>query len=285
MIINMNIRQLLQQGIEILKENNIENPIMHARILLEAVLKVDREYIVVNDKEEVDKIKEFNYLDNIRKLAGGYPIQYITNHQEFMKLDFYVDNYVLIPRADTEILVEEAIDFIRNKKSKKIKILDICTGSGAIAVSVAKNIENAYVYATDLSDKALEIAQKNAWKNGVLNKCEFIKSDMFENITGKFDVIISNPPYIKKSILKELDLKVQQEPMMALDGGEDGLNFYRILSENAYKFLKEDGALLLEIGYDQKEEVINLLKKSCKYKKVYSKKDLSGNDRVVCAIV
>ncbi len=281
----MNIRQLLQQGIEILKENNIENPIMHARILLEAVLKVDREYIVVNDKEEVDKIKEFNYLDNIRKLAGGYPIQYITNHQEFMKLDFYVDNYVLIPRADTEILVEEAIDFIRNKKSKKIKILDICTGSGAIAVSVAKNIENAYVYATDLSDKALEIAQKNAWKNGVLNKCEFIKSDMFENITGKFDVIISNPPYIKKSILKELDLKVQQEPMMALDGGEDGLNFYRILSENAYKFLKEDGALLLEIGYDQKEEVINLLKKSCKYKKVYSKKDLSGNDRVVCAIV
>lgn len=281
----MNIRQLLQQGIEILKENNIENPIMHARILLEAVLKVDREYIVVNDKEEVDKIKEINYLDNIRKLAGGYPIQYITNHQEFMKLDFYVDNNVLIPRADTEILVEEAIDFIRNKKSKKIKILDICTGSGAIAVSVAKNIENAYVYATDLSDKALEIAQKNAWKNGVLNKCEFIKSDMFENITGKFDVIISNPPYIKKSILKELDLKVQQEPMMALDGGEDGLNFYRILSENAYKFLKEDGALLLEIGYDQKEEVINLLKKSCKYKKVYSKKDLSGNDRVVCAIV
>ncbi len=281
----MNIRQLLQQGIEILKENNIENPIMHARILLETVLEVNREYIFINDKQEVEKIKEINYLDTVRKLVEGYPIQYITNHQEFMKLDFYVDKNVLIPRADTEILVEEAIDFIRNKKSEKIKILDICTGSGAIAASVAKNIENAYVYATDLSDKALEVAQKNALKNGVLNKCEFIKSDMFKNITGKFDVIISNPPYIKKSIIKELDLKVQQEPMMALDGGEDGLNFYRILSENAYKFLTENGALLLEIGYDQKEAVIDLLKASCKYKKIYSKKDLSGNDRVICAMV
>lgn len=281
----MNIKQLLQQGIEILKENNIENPIMHARILLETVLEVNREYIFINDKQEVEKIKEINYLDTVRKLVEGYPIQYITNHQEFMKLDFYVDKNVLIPRADTEILVEEAIDFIRNKKSEKIKILDICTGSGAIAVSVAKNIENAYVYATDLSDKALEVAQKNALKNGVLNKCEFIKSDMFENITGKFDVIISNPPYIKSKEIESLDLNVKKEPLIALDGGEDGLDFYRILIDNAHKFLEKDGRLFLEIGYDQKEEVINLLKASCKYKKIYSKKDLSGNDRIIYATI
>ena len=145
----MTVKQLLQTGIVMLEKNNIENPIMHARILLENTLQVNREYIVVNDKEVVDKIKESNYLENINRLINGEPIQYITNYQEFMKLDFYVDENVLIPRADTEILVEEAINFIRKNKKKNLKVLDMCTGSGAIAISIAKNIESVKVYAVD----------------------------------------------------------------------------------------------------------------------------------------
>lgn len=281
----MTVKQLLQTGIVMLEKNNIENPIMHARILLENTLQVNREYIVVNDKEVVDKIKESNYLENINRLINGEPIQYITNYQEFMKLDFYVDENVLIPRADTEILVEEAINFIRKNKKKNLKVLDMCTGSGAIAISIAKNIESVKVYAVDLSEKALEVAQRNALQNSVLDKCEFIKSDMFENIKERFDVIISNPPYIRKKDIENLDVNVQKEPLMALDGGEDGLDFYRILIDNAYKFLEKDGLLFLEIGYDQKEEVMSLLKKSYKYKDIYSKKDLSGNDRIICATI
>ena len=122
-------------------------------------------------------------------------------------------------------------------------------------------------------------------QNSVLDKCEFIKSDMFENIKERFDVIISNPPYIRKKDIENLDVNVQKEPLMALDGGEDGLDFYRILIDNAYKFLEKDGLLFLEIGYDQKEEVMSLLKKSYKYKDIYSKKDLSGNDRIICATI
>ena len=281
----MTVKQLLQTGIAMLEKNNIENPIMHARILLENTLKVNREYIVVNDKEVVDKIKESSYLENINRLINGEPIQYITNYQEFMKLDFYVDKHVLIPRADTEILVEEAINFMRKNKKEKLKVLDMCTGSGAIAISIAKNIESVKVYAVDLSEKALEVAQRNALQNSVLDKCEFIKSDMFENIKERFDVIISNPPYIRKKDIENLDVNVQKEPLMALDGGEDGLDFYRILIDNSYKFLEKDGRLFLEIGYDQKEEVMSLLKKIYKYKDIYSKKDLSGNDRIICATI
>ena len=281
----MTVKQLLQTGIVMLEKNNIENPIMHARILLENTLQVNREYIVVNDKEVVNKIKESNYLENINRLINGEPIQYITNYQEFMELDFYVDENVLIPRADTEILVEEAINFIRKNKKKNLKVLDMCTGSGAIAISIAKNIESVKVYAVDLSEKALEVAQRNALQNSVLDKCEFIKSDMFENIKERFDVIISNPPYIRKKDIENLDVNVQKEPLMALDGGEDGLDFYRILIDNAYKFLEKDGLLFLEIGYDQKEEVMSLFKESYKYKDIYSKKDLSGNDRIICATI
>lgn len=279
----MNIKQLLNQGTEILKDNKQENPVMHARLLLEFSLEKNREYLIINDQEEVEKAKEIYYIDNIKRLSEGMPIQYITNHQEFMKLDFYVDENVLIPRADTEILVEEVIKNINSSKKENLKVLDMCTGSGAIAVSIAKYTENAKVYAVDLSEKALKIAEKNAIKNKVENKCQFIKSNMFENVVGDFDIIISNPPYIKSDVIKELDRNVQKEPIMALDGGQDGLYFYKILAEKSYKFLREDGMLFLEIGYDQKEAVKNLLEETNKYENIYLKKDLSQNDRVIVA--
>ncbi len=279
----MKIKELLNKGTELLRKNKIENPIMHARMLLEFVLKKSREYIIVNDNEEIDKTKEKEYIEDINRIIEGEPIQYITKHQEFMKLDFYVDNNVLIPRADTEILVEEAINLIRNIKKEKIKVLDMCTGSGAIAISIAKYIENTEIYGIDISEEALKIAKKNAKENNVGLKCKFIKSDMFKNISDKFDIIISNPPYIKRKQIIELEKNVKKEPIIALDGGENGLEFYKILSNEAHKFLKNKGVLLLEIGYDQKIKVINLLELTNKYYKIYSKKDLAKNDRIVVA--
>lgn len=279
----MNIKELLNKGIELLRNSKIENPIMHARIVLEFVLDRTKEYIIANDMQEVEKEKEKKYIENIIKVSEGEPIQYITKNQEFMKLDFYVDNSVLIPRADTEILVEEAINLMNNLKQTNLKVLDMCTGSGAIAVSIAKYIENVEVYGVDISEKALKIAKRNAEKNKVKKKCKFIESNMFNNVYGEFDIIISNPPYIEKSKIKNLEEKVKKEPIMALDGGEDGLEFYRKLSEEAYKFLKCNGFLLLEIGYNQKMNVIHLLEEKDKYYNIYSKKDLAQNDRIVVA--
>lgn len=248
-----------------------------SKMILKHLLNATDSYILINNEDEINEDIEKEFKRNIELLNTGIPIQYITNKQEFMRLDFYVDSNVLIPQPDTEILVEEVITLCK----ENTKILDLCTGSGAIGVSIAKNIENAQVTMSDISEKALEIANKNAKSNEVLDKCNFVLSDMFESIQEKYDFIVSNPPYIKSEVIKTLDKEVQNEPHIALDGGKDGLYFYRIIAENAYKYLNEDGILALEIGYDQKEEVISLLQKTGKYSNVYCKKDLSGNNRII----
>ena len=193
-----------------------------------------------------------------------------------MKIDLYVDENVLIPRADTEIVVEEAIKIIN--ENNLTNILDMCTGSGAIAIAISKYTENRNINAVDISEKALEVARKNAISNNT-TAIEFICSDMFENVTGKYDLIISNPPYIQKNVIESLDENVKKEPILALDGGDDGLDFYRNLENNAYEYLNENGYLVLEIGFDQKGEVTKLLQN--KYKDIICKKDLGGNDRVI----
>lgn len=276
----MKIEEALQNAIKELKNNKISAPIVKARMLLANTLNVTKEYLVINSKEEIkiDQVNKFN--EAISKLIRGCPLQYITNCQEFMKLDFYVDENVLIPRDDTEILVEEVISSCDNEKD--YKILDLCTGSGAIGISLARYIQNSHVTCTDISTKAIEIAKKNAKANNIEN-IEFIESDMFENIKESFDVIVSNPPYIVKDVISSLDKEVQSEPHIALDGGIDGLDFYRIIVNNANAHLQRDGMLFLEIGYDQKEEVMKLLEASKKYKNIYSKKDLYDNDRIVVA--
>ena len=219
----------------------------------------------------------------IDKIINGKPIQYITNEQEFMKLKFYVDENVLIPQPDTEIIVEKVIDEF---KDKELKILDLCTGSGTIAISLAKYIERCNILATDISSKAIQIAKLNAEKNQVHKKIEFVLSDMFEEIRkDKFDIIVSNPPYIKTEVIKTLDKQVQNEPKLALDGGINGLKFYEIISKNAYKFLNNNGKLYLEIGFDQKENVINLLQKTYKYNEITCIKDLELNDRLIVASI
>ena len=274
----MTIKQAITKGMIMLKSNNVESPKLKARLLLQYVLDKPRQYIIVYDNKEIDKQQQWQYFVNIEKLTKGIPLQHITHRQEFMKMDFFVDENVLIPRPDTEILVEEVIKIAQKYNSPRI--LDLCTGSGAIAISLKKFVPNADITAVDISENALEIAQKNAKK--LETKINFLKSDLFDKLDNKkFDIIVSNPPYIRKDEIKKLSEEVQKEPKIALDGGEDGLDFYRIIAEQAINYLKTGSFLCFEIGYNQKNDVIKIIEDEQNYKNTYCKKDLYGNDRII----
>lgn len=274
----MTIKQAITKGMIMLKSNNVESPKLKARLLLQYILDKPRQYIIVYDNKEIDKQQQWQYFVNIEKLTKGVPLQHITHRQEFMKMDFFVDENVLIPRPDTEILVEEVIKIAQKYNSPRI--LDLCTGSGAIAISLKKFVPNADITAVDISEKALEIAQRNAKK--LETKINFLKSDLFDKLDNKkFDIIVSNPPYIRKDEIKKLSEEVQKEPKIALDGGEDGLDFYRIITEQAINYLKTGSFLCFEIGYNQKNDVIKIIEDDQNYKNIYCKKDLYGNDRII----
>ena len=276
----MTIRELLNQGIIMLKNEQIDSPKTKARLILESTLNKSREYLIIYDKNEVTSAQRDNYIKKIKRVILGEPVQYITGLQEFMKLNFFVTKDVLIPRQDTEVLVEELIKIAKDIPNPVI--LDLCTGSGAIAVSLAKYIPNSKIYGIDISEKALEIAKKNAEFNGVKNSIEFRVSDLFNKIRNqKFDIIVSNPPYIKKEDIKLLPKDVQKEPKIALDGGTDGLVFYSRIAKSAYKHLRRGGYLCLEIGYNQKLQVKKIIEGQKRYINFYCKKDLCENDRVV----
>lgn len=278
----MQIKEVLRKGMIELKTNGIKEPNLKSRLLMQYILNQPREYILVHDDKQLTLRQNVDYFKGIKRLIEGVPIQHITHRQEFMKLNFYVDENVLIPRPDTEILVEEAISIC--KKNNYTKILDLCTGSGAIAVSLAKYLKNVDITALDISKNALKIAKRNARANKVEEKITFIESNLFDNLSNnKYDIIVSNPPYIKKDEIKNLDKEVKKEPLLALDGGIDGLDFYRKIVKNAYKYLNNKGILCLEIGFNQKEDVTNLLEKEGKYRNFYCKKDLGQNDRIIIA--
>ena len=280
----MKIKEVLRKGMIELKVNGIQEPNLKSRLLMQYILNQPREYILVHDDKQLTLRQNVDYFKGIKMLIKGVPLQHITHRQEFMKLSFYVDENVLIPRPDTEILVEEAISIC--KKNNYTKILDLCTGSGAIAVSLAKYLEDVDITAVDISNNALKIAKRNARSNNVEEKITFIESDLFDNLSkNKYDIIVSNPPYIKKEEIKNLDKEVKKEPLLALDGGIDGLDFYRKISQNAFKYLNNKGILCLEIGFNQKEEVINLLEKEGKYRSIYCKKDLGQNDRCLICLI
>lgn len=278
----MTIKELLNQAVIMLKNENIDAPKNKARMLLQATLKKSREYLMIYDNKEVENIDRDRYIKNVKRLILGEPLQYITGIQEFMKLNFLVTKDVLIPRPDTEILVEEVI-----RKAENIPnpvILDLCTGSGAIAVSLAKYIKNVHICAVDISSKALEIAKKNAELNGVKNNIEFIESNLFDKIKErKFDIIVSNPPYIETETIKTLTKDVQSEPKIALDGGKDGLDFYRKIADSGSKYLNRQGYICLEIGYNQRIAVRQILENKKRYVNINCIKDLCGNDRVITA--
>lgn len=271
----MNIKEILENAVTNLKGNKIEEANLKAKILLAYTLKVSKEYLIINKEKEISEKSILEFNNYIKKIKKGKPIQYITGKQEFMGIEFNVNENVLIPQPDTEILVEKAIEIIQ--KSKNVKVLDLCTGSGAIAISIAENCLNAEVYASDISKEALEVAKSN----DINKRVKFMQSDLFKSITEKFDVIVSNPPYIKTQEIMLLSKEVQNEPHLALDGGEDGLYFYKKIIDKAPEFLKENGCLCLEIGEDQKEEVVTLLENNGKYQNIKVYKDLGDNYRVI----
>lgn len=273
-------------------------PRLDTEVILTKVLgDVDKLYLHMNLNKDIedDKLSEFEKMANERK--EGRPIAYIVGNREFMGLDFHVEEGVLIPRPDTETLVDEVINICSKDEyrlKENIDILDIGTGSGAITVSLAYYIKNSNLKSFDISEIALKVGEKNAKDNGVIARTEFIKSDLFsaleKNEDGalkeslkniKFDIIVSNPPYIKKDVIPTLDKQVKDyEPYNALEGGEDGLDFYRRITEESVKYLKSGGILAYEVGHDQSEDVSNIMK-NCGYEKIYTKKDLQGIDRVV----
>ncbi|MCI9015686.1 MAG: peptide chain release factor N(5)-glutamine methyltransferase [Clostridia bacterium] len=278
----MTVQEILRQEIKTLKEQKIESPILKARIILSSILNITKEELILQENRILEDNIIREYKGKIEQLVKKQPLQYITNHQEFMKLDLYVNENVLIPRADTEILVEEVIQICNLQYPDKCEILDLCTGSGAIGIAISKYTKNTHISLLDISEEALKISKQNAKRNNIRN-IEFINQNMFQNLRKDFDIIVSNPPYIKSNEIKNLQKEVINEPKLALDGGEDGLKFYKIIQKEAYKFIKKNGYLCLEIGYNQKEEVINLLQETRMYNKIYSKKDLGGNDRIIIA--
>lgn len=278
----MKIKDILTTYMEELSQIS-DTPKLDVEILLSKVLgDVDRLYIHLNLHKELDseQLEKFNSM--IQDRIKGRPVAYIVNNREFMGLDFYVEEGVLIPRPDTEPLVEEVIELAKGKNN--LKIVDIGTGSGAITVSLAKYIDDCKVYSLDISDKALSIGFKNAISNGVENRINFIKSDVFSGIEGmnlELDIIVSNPPYIRREDIDTLHTQVKDyEPYIALEGGVDGLDFYRAITEQSVNYLKQGGILAFEVGHDQAEDVSDILDKNG-YSKIYTKKDLQGIDRVV----
>lgn len=273
--LTMQIQEILSSTIKQLNSNNVEEPNNKAKRLLAFVLNVPKEFLIINDNKELNKKQEVKYKKCIERLIKGEPIQYIIGKQEFMGIGLIVTNDVLIPQPDTEILVEETIKVA--KQYDKPKILDLCTGSGAIAIAIKKYIPEAEIVASDLSSKALRIANNN----DRTKKIRFILSDLFENINEKFDIIVSNPPYIKTEEIKTLSKEVQNEPLMALDGGQDGLYFYEKIIKQANSYLNQNSYLCLEIGENQKNEIIKKIQYNGKYTNIQTYKDLGGNDRVI----
>lgn len=282
----MKIKEVIEEEKNALSKNNIEDNVIITRELLAFVLGVTKQYLVIHLEDELNAEDYIKFKENINEIINGKPLQYITNNQEFMGLNFFVNENVLIPQPDTEIIVEETLKKCKEllQKNDKIKILDLCTGSGAIAISLANSLgDKAEVFASDISAKALEVAKYNNEKN--CTNVRFIESDLFERMQEKkFNIIVSNPPYIRSTVINNLPKQVQNEPHLALDGGEDGLEFYKKIIEQACNHIK-NGYLILEIGYDQKADVENMLKENRNYAEINTIQDLSGNDRCVVAKV
>lgn len=277
----MTINELRSRGLRLLEEAGIEDASTDAVLLMEHVLHTDRNHILVHGNDEVSEEQACLYEELIGRRAGHTPFQYITGHQEFMGLDFEVSEDVLIPRQDTECLVEEAMIEIGDG----MKVLDLCTGTGCVIISLARYKNDLEAVGVDISKEAVRIAEGNADLNGV--EVVFFCGDLYDALENTheagYDAIISNPPYIAGSVIDTLMEEVKDhEPLIALDGGEDGLDFYRRIIDGADSRLVPGGVILFEIGYDQGEAVSSMLKKKG-YRDVKVIKDLSGNDRVVKA--
>ena len=277
----MNIQSALTMGARILKDKLISNPYLDSEILLAKVINKNREYVVLNSKKTINK-KDFQSFERlIKKRSLRKPIAYLINKKFFWKSEFYVTKDTLIPRPDTEILIETVLKLSRSKK--KLQILDIGIGSGCILLSILKEKQNFYGTGIDISKNCLNISRINAINHNVQDRLKLVKTNVDKFNYGKYDIVISNPPYINKFKIKYLEKDVANfEPNLALNGGIDGLSEIRKVINKSSELIKTNGKLVLEIGFDQKNKVVNLLKKKGFYinKTI---KDLANNDRcIVC---
>lgn len=274
------VRDAMNKAVSTLREAGVLDCENDSWLLAEHVFGITRQDYYINPYISVDKSQADRYFMLVKKRAKKIPLQHITGTQEFMGYTFKVNENVLVPRQDTELLVEKAVEYIQSLPGK-VKVLDLCTGSGCIAISVDKMCRNAEVMAADISHEALAIARENNVANNA--KVEFVNSNLFDEIQGKFDVIVSNPPYIKTGEIDTLMEEVKDhEPLIALDGDDDGLKFYRLIARRLGEYLKDDGFVMFEIGYDQGKSVPEILKKYG-FHNIKVLKDLSKNDRVVIA--
>ncbi len=278
----MVIGEELSRVVKILKENDNQNSVFEAHLIFRHFLNMSPMDLLLNNKKEIDSHTLEIINEAVLRRIKKEPLQYILNSQEFMGLDFYVDKNVLVPRADTETLVEHILSMFLNKS---FTALDIGTGSGCIAVSLAHYNKKSYIRGIDISPRALEIAKKNAEDNGVADRVTFDQADIFTyKCYGKYELVVSNPPYIETDEIEKLDIDVKDyEPYNALDGGADGLDFYRHIIDISTGFLKKDGVLAFEVGINQAEAVRDLMKKS--FHDIQIIKDLCGVDRVVSGIL
>ena len=275
----MTYREAIVSGEKSLCEAGIADARNDAWLLLTMACKIDHTYYYMHIDEEMPEELQHEFEVLIKKRAERVPLQYITGEQEFMGMTFHVNSNVLIPRQDTETLVEEALKVVK----PGMKVLDMCTGSGCVLISILKNVHGTGGYGYDISKQAINVAKENAKLNDV--PAIFERSNLFEDIADEtFDVIVSNPPYIRSDEIPFLMPEVSEfEPHEALDGKEDGLFFYRKIIEESRAYLQKNGVLLFEIGYDQGEAVSELMTKAG-YSQVVVKKDLAGLDRIVCGV-
>lgn len=271
----MTYREALNLGEKVLSIAKIDDAKTDAWLLLSMVCKIERSFYYLHMEEDLPEEQLREYEIALKKRGERIPLQYIVGETEFMGLRFKVNSSVLIPRQDTETLVEEALKVI----SSGMKVLDMCTGSGCIIVSILHNVPDVEGYAIDISKQALNVAKENAKLNDV--SVMFERSDLFDNVVGTYDVIVSNPPYIPTQEILKLMPEVQDfEPMEALDGKEDGLYFYERIIAESKEYLNENGWLLFEIGHDQ-GDAVSAMMKDAGFKDVRVIKDLARNDRVV----
>ncbi|HPW99464.1 MAG TPA: peptide chain release factor N(5)-glutamine methyltransferase [Sedimentibacter sp.] len=280
------VEELLKAGTDIIKPREFNSPGLDSELILCYLLQKDRIYLHLNRKTEISEYIKDKFYELAKKRNEGYPLQYITNSQEFMGLDFFVQEGVLIPRPDTEILVEAVIETAKARYNDRIKILDLGTGSGAIAVSLAYYLENSFVTAIDISKKAVETTNINIKKHK-LNNIKVIEGDIFDDIADeKFHIVVSNPPYIERDAISSLQTEVSvYEPKIALDGGTDGLDYYRRIVELFKNIHEKNGVLAVEIGWSQRISVEEIFMNAKLFKEIKSCKDLSGRNRVVCGFL
>lgn len=271
----MTLQKALYYGKQYLIQKNIDNSHMDAWYLMEYVFHIERSYFFLHQEEEINDEKWLRYKEVLEKRGRHIPLQHITGVQEFMGLDFFVNEHVLIPRQDTEILVEQ----VQSELKANMQVLDMCTGSGCIVISLLKYAQDITGTGVDISEEALLTARENGLRNEV--EAKWLQSDLFEQVRGPYDIIVSNPPYIPTKVIDELMEEVRyHDPLLALDGKSDGLFFYRRIIREAGHYLKPGGMIFFEIGYEQGEAVSDMMKEHG-FRQINIIKDLAGLDRVV----